>query len=178
MRYFTPELWVQYQDIGTREKFEAAHAAWNQAVAAYETNLSHIDAQLPEQLRSFLRFGTLHDALLMASWRDGTSLSLLVRPAAPSSGLIKLEYGLVSDPVIDRSALPAGWRSARPEWMYDEVGLDTQASVGQPADGPVFTHDILLQDGVELRLRFRNFTCSRVTPLDALGQLSEVQTVA
>src|SRR5258707_5928452 len=113
MKYFTPELWVQFQDVATREKCEAAHAAWNEAVAGYAASLSRIDAHLPDPLRDFVKSMSLHDGILVASLLGTTTLTLLVRSDAPSAGLFKLEYGFASPPVINRSALPEEWRSTR-----------------------------------------------------------------
>jgi hypothetical protein len=155
MRYFTPDRWLRLQDVSTREAFDGAHAGWQEALAAYRAELDRVNDQFPPALSRFAHSVCLHDGVLVGSWLGDGHLFLQVRPE-DGSDVVQLEYVLAGDPVVLRGMLPKALVSDEPGWAYDEVGMDETGT---------FTHDVLLRNGTELRLRFSHFVCSRVAPL-------------
>lgn len=152
MRYFTPERWLRLQDVDTPEAFADGQTGWQAALDAYRAELARLAHRLPAGLADFARDVCLHDGVVVGSWLGEGRLVLLVRD---EGGVVELAYDLAGPPVVLRDVLPTGWRSDEPQWAYDEVGVD----------GDAFTHDVLLRDGTELRLRFVRLACSRVAPL-------------
>jgi hypothetical protein len=182
MKYFTPERWLRLQDTSDDTTWLAAYQDWESSVAAYWQGVKGLLTRLPKTgvgagLRSFVRHGSLHDALVTACWREGSSkLKLQALPEVPGEELVLLEYALASEPVIVPDRLPPEYRTDYLQWMYDELGelpdagprvrSRSHARVGSRSgtnrdDAVVFTHNILLSNGWEMEIAFSRFKVTR-----------------
>jgi hypothetical protein len=170
MKHFTPVRWVQLQDVATEASFRAAHAEWEEALADYRHELDAIRPRLVDTLRRFADAESLHDALLVAGWRESKRLTLLVKPEPPSDRYVVLTYTLTGEPGINPSALPPEYRTEHATWMYDEISIE----------GDVFVHSILMSNGVEITVRFDHFEVARPEALflarlpDTVGPLTSL----
>jgi hypothetical protein len=187
MRYFTPERWLRLQDTSDKIAWSVALADWEGAVREYAEVMKHVATRAPD-LRPFLDAESLHDGIVLAYGRQDTPgaterrggsaqqgssaqkdhFFLLVRPDWPGDPLlVLLTYQLVAAPMVIAPVLPPEWRDEQAEWMYDEVGLEDNSAV--------LTHDILLNNGIELFLRFQgfNFTVLSVDVASLAPQLAE-----
>jgi hypothetical protein len=156
MRSFTPQRWLRLQDTSNRTAWSTAFVDWEQAVRDYDEVVKRLAANASD-LRPFLQAESLHNGSVLAYGFRGQAKDqffLLVRPCWPGDQLVLLSYQLIAPPTVRTQVLPSEWCDERSDWMYDEVGLDDNSAV--------FTHDILLSNGMELALRFRGFT---FTPL-------------
>ncbi|MBI1913863.1 MAG: hypothetical protein HYS12_03860 [Planctomycetes bacterium] len=183
MRYFTPDLFVRLQNCRDQQVFLDANQAWERAVESYGAQLEEIRPDMPEGLRQLTDLGSLHDASVLSAWQGRTRLTVVLHPELEASRLVVLTYHLVDPPYIDRTAIPDEYRSSHTLWLYDEIGLeretvfDVTARVQFRSEDPaatgsrresrarVFTHDILLSNGWEMRLRFHYLEVSRPTGL-------------
>jgi hypothetical protein len=150
MRYFTPERFVRLQNLDAGS-VTAALEDWDRAVRDYSEAIARAEPCLPAPLRQFV-VGSLHDAVLLGSWRQSDRLHLLLRPGLPGEPLVLLAYRLVEPPWVNTSALPPNYRTPRTDWLYDEIGIESDGT---------FSHSILFSDGREARLRFTEFEYSR-----------------
>src|SRR5947209_18007305 len=99
-------------------------------------------------------------------------MTIVLRRESEASKVCVLTYSLVGAPSIDPSALPEAYRSGEALWLYDEMGVDRNATsdpavaTGRQKPGTtVYTHDILLSNGWEVRLGFRRLEIARPTAL-------------
>src|SRR5262249_61691923 len=134
-------------------------------------------------LRRLAELGSLHDARVLGMWQAQTRLTIVLQPEGEASRLCVLTYSLVGSPSIDPSALPGPYRSGGAAWLYAEIGIDRGTPFDTAARAPldpgaraaenggtqraavVFTHDILLSNGWELRLRFHQLNLARPAAL-------------
>jgi hypothetical protein len=91
------------------------------------------------------------DAAVRSLGRQGDRFVIVLQLDTPPHDLLTLTYHLVAEPRVDREALPAEDRTPddHVEWLYDEFELE-------PGPPPMATHSILLSNGWELLLRFRD----------------------
>lgn len=178
MKYFTPELWLHMQSGVDRATFLNAYETWERNVDAYEEQLRRIipPGRAHHGLRQYARQASLHGGTVLGGWFASPGrLHLLVQPPAPADQLLCLDYVLDGEPVVVPDQLPPDYRTARMGWLYDEIDM------AHGAAEPVFTHHILLSDGREVVLRFRQLKVSRrqgllpelpapARPLPALSQ--------
>jgi hypothetical protein len=75
--------------------------------------------------------------------------------------LVVLTYSLEEPAAVEPDVLPESVRSEPVAWLYDELDVQGNTRGGEPA----FTHRILLSDGREIGLRFRNVLVKRPVPL-------------
>jgi len=159
MRYFTPELIARYgaDDPST---WKDAEQRWEDACDQYEAYLASIRVDFPPGLRRVEDSYHLHDAMIRGMGRrDGTFVIMLQLDAPPHS-LLTISYNLVEEPVIREAVVAPECRSsaAQVEWQYDEV--DRVAS--QP---PTWRQSILLSNGWEVGLHFRDLTVEEIQAL-------------
>ena len=187
MHYFTPELFVRLQDLTDR----AAPKEWDRAAERYSAALEQTLSRLPAAVKKLAGHYILHDAeiLCIAQARDNFSITL--QPELADGHLIVLSYTLVEDPKINVASFPVEYRTEHTAWLYDEIGLGepgmhqssgrrrTTQGNGQV---PVYCHDILLSNGWEIGLRFRQVKVARPQQLlpasgptirNANGELSQ-----
>lgn len=161
MKYFTPELYMRMQSTDEAE-IVAVDAEWEHAGALYERRLKKIHSELPRAVRQLLNDLYLHDADVIDLGREGDLFVFVLRLDAAPRPLVVLKYRLVDEPVIDTAALPEQYCSKHVEWMYDEINVVSRKRH--------FTHEILLSNGWEIRLRFREL---QVTVTQGLLRASE-----
>jgi hypothetical protein len=166
MQYFTPELFVRLQDLRDR----GAMQEWDRASERYSAALKSMVTRLPAAVKKLAGRYHLHDAEILCISHLGDNLSITLQPEGEDEYLLVLSYTLVADPEINPSAIPEKYRTEYVAWLYDEI------SVGKPvaqrpsrrkgtATGnshvPVYCHDMLLSNGWELFLRFRQLKVTR-----------------
>ncbi len=162
MKYFTPERYLGLGNLDDRAAFLAAHEQWEKALRGYRQHLQRIRAELPAGLRRLVETVYLHDARVLDMWWNGrTRFSITLQPETDAARLVVLAYSLVEPPKVRSEVLPAAVRSETVSWLYDEL---TVAGNGT-AKERIFAHAILLSDGRELCLTFRNVTVTRPVPL-------------
>jgi hypothetical protein len=185
MQYFTPELVVRLQNLLDR----AALEEWDRAAERYATALKRVLPRFPAPLRKFAGKAVLHDAKVLSIFQSGANLSITLQPEHEDDKLVVLSYTLVGDPRLNTAAFSDEYRTEYSAWMYDEFsqGKPIARLPGQRGKGadqqngsvPVYCHDILLSNGWELFLRFRQFKVTRPRcllpaprPAEAAGKLS------
>lgn len=167
MQYFTPELFVRLQDLKDR----AAAQEWDRAAERYVSALKQISPQFPAALQKLAGPYLLHDAEILCISHSRKNLAITLQPEQEDGHLLVLSYTLVEDPQLDSSAFPEPYQTEYVAWLYDELGL-MEPMARRPAWGkgttgrqerqvPVYCHDILLSNGCELLLRFRQFKVTR-----------------
>ena len=165
MKYFTPERYLALGNLRERQAFLAAHSDWERAIQGYKDRLSKIRSDLPAALRQLVESTYLHDARVLDMWPGRRSrFTITLHPESDPSRLVVLVYSLEEPPTIERDVLPTEVCSTPVAWLYDE--LDVERPTGgriKPScrKPPLFTHNILLSNGWEVRLRFRQVAVSR-----------------
>jgi hypothetical protein len=143
MRYFTPELYMRLQDLSDLP----ADEEWEQALERYNAEVDRLMPRFPEGVKYYLSNVRLHDAEILSMGLSGSTLTMTCALEPPDTRLVTLRYTLAEPPQILREVYDAAFCSVQPEFMYDEIGLDETSGA--------FTHDILLGNGWEIRLKFR-----------------------
>jgi hypothetical protein len=163
MKYFTPERYLRLGNLEDESAFLAAHDEWERAIADYKEHLQSIRARLPAGLRRLVETVYLHDARVVDMLLGARNrLTITLQPESLPTHRIVLAYSLLEPPTILGEALPESVRSEPLEWLYDELDVEQ----GEPADGrPIISHDILLSNGSEVKLRFRTVSVTRPQPL-------------
>jgi hypothetical protein len=160
MKFFTPDLLIRFGSTDDAIA-DAASDEWEQVHAAYVTHLQRIRPDLPRGMRRLLRRYYLHDAKVLAVAADEKQFfSIFLELNKPQDKFLELKYRLVGNgkkpgfslhrhSELAGESKPLGW------WLYDELDV-------AGGDLAAFTHTILFTGGIELRLAFFQFTCSRV----------------
>ena len=162
MKYFTPELLERFRSPDPAIA-DAASKEWDRALAEYEKHLESIRGKLPEQLKDLLDNYCLHDARVRAvSLPDQRMYLILAQPEDARDHVLLLSYRLVREPEFVRYA--PGEEAAPAEWMYEEIDVEQQ-------EPPVYSQSVLLSDGRELRLHFRDMGLTPLPlPVFEMGQ--------
>jgi hypothetical protein len=158
MRYFTPELYEQFNSSDD-EVADRADEAWEAAIQAYHRHLDSIRDKMPSQVRKLAEL-CLHDAEVLAYDQQMQSFPLpepfWPGPLWSAVALLSLKQGRSAlsffyslwDPM--RTCPPREtWRFSklRKHWLYDELDL-------APGHRGMFLHRILLSDGSVLEIPF------------------------
>jgi hypothetical protein len=162
MKYFTPELYQQFNSFDVDEA-ERADEAWDKAEAAYKERLTNIREHMPSQVVKLSQL-CLHDTLVAsrvelaqpagaAPFVNGVNpvpfmwTAVAIVSVTLGDEVVSLIYCL-SDHVTTSDA-PEGWRFSKlqEQWLYDEV------DVIDDHRGP-FVHRILFSTGVTLEIPF------------------------
>jgi hypothetical protein len=169
MKYFPPERYLALGNLRERQAFLAAHDDWERAIKGYKDRLRKIRSDLPAALRQMVESIYLHDARVLDMWHGQRSrFTITLHPESDPSRLVVLVYSLKEPPTIDQDALPTEARSTPVAWLYDELDVERPNSHRtKPLDRRplLYTHNILLSNGWEVRLRFRQVTISRPVSL-------------
>jgi hypothetical protein len=173
MKYFTPELYQQFNSFDVDEA-ERADEAWDRAEVAYKERLASIREYMPSQIARLSEL-CLHDALVASRevqvqpagerpFFDGPFpfpfpglwTAVAIVSVTVSEEVISLIYSL-SDHTRTREA-PEGWRFSKlnEQWLYDEVDLVNDRR------GP-FVHRILFSTGITLEIPFVSVIIHRFT---------------
>lgn len=164
MKHFTPERYLRLGNLDNRTTFLAAQEEWERALTAYQRQLGRIKQRLPVGLRNLLASTSLHDARVLAIWHGRRNrFTVTLHPESDPAKLVVLAYALVEPPQIIPDVLPEEARSAPVAWLYDEVNIPAAAHNGK--GGTTLSHDLLLSNGWEVRLRFRAVTVTRPAPI-------------
>lgn len=156
MKYFTPELLARCRSRDD-DVADAANEEWEQALADYEQRLASVANQLPAEVRELCATVSLHDGkMLGVAFGKRTRLfSMLVQlegTAKQRGEVLQLHYDPVPGPdggVAIRE--PAQGNRDEDVWvLYDEFDRDEEHDF--------FTHSLLLTDGREIEIRFRELT--------------------
>jgi hypothetical protein len=180
MKYFTPERYLRLGKLDDEGAFLAAQQQWEEALAAYRQHLQQIRAELPKGMRRLVESVYLHDARILSMHQTEEKFVITLQPESDPRRLVVLGYTLVEEPLIEQQALPTDRQSSPVEWLYDELDLDRpEGPRGLPvsAGEPTFRHNILLSNGWEVTIRFRQVWVLRpVRVLPAVPGRSEGQT--
>jgi hypothetical protein len=173
MKYFKPELLARCR---SRDDSVAETVAneWEEAVAAYPARFKAIRPQLPRAVRQLCSRFSLHDAKMLGA-AFGTRKALfgiLIKmegPAGAASDILELNYLPVEGPnggVNVKAPTQVG--SPKDVWvLYDEFDLDEEHGF--------FTHSLLLTDGREIEVHFKNLTVKYLDEVLTPEQLTERQ---
>ncbi|HEY7425252.1 MAG TPA: hypothetical protein VH682_13555 [Gemmataceae bacterium] len=160
MRFFTPELYEQFNS-SNEEEADRADQAWEAAIQEYHLHLKDIWDRLPSQVRKLTEL-CLHDAELLScrseaepvfsgpSWSAVALLSLKQHEQVTT-----LIYGLWDR--LREFPPRRDWRFSkeRKHWMYDEVdAVDAQRGF--------FAHRILFSDGSIVEVPFASVLIHRL----------------
>ena len=150
MKYFTAELLEQFRSQDDRLA-EAATDEWEKRADAYAAYLRSVRAQLPARLGELLDNYYLHDAEIVCAASLEGEYQVNLKLATPPHTSLLLAYKSVDTlEVLPPKANPPGPPAVA--WLYDELEVET--------DKAVFKHSILLTNGWELRISFRDFNFS------------------
>jgi hypothetical protein len=173
MKYFTPELYQQFNSFDVDEA-ERADEAWDKVEAAYKERLASIREHMPSQVVKLSEL-SLHDALVVSRVEQAQPAGEFRFPDGPypfplpflwtavaivsvsvGEEIISLIYSL-SDHTVSREA-PEGWRFSKiqEQWLYDEVDMMNDRR------GP-FVHRILFSSGITLEIPFVSVIIHRFT---------------
>jgi hypothetical protein len=176
MKYFTPELYQQFNSFD-EEEAERADEAWDKAEVAYKERLASIREYMPTQVVKLSEL-CLHDALVVSRveqaqpagecrYVDGPYSSpfpglwtaVAIISVTVGEEVVSLIYCL-SDHLTVKDA-PEGWRFSKlqEQWLYDEVDML------HDRDGP-FVHRILFSTGVTIEIPFVSVFIHRFTVPD------------
>ncbi len=158
MKYFTPELYIRLQDREP-EAMDAADDTWTDAAARYDNYVQSIHPELPSAVQQLLEGYYLHDAQILSVGRQGDTFVILLQLDVPPNDLLAITYTLAAEPLIDRSALPAEYRSPCMTWQYEEL------EVCENGDSKYYRHAILFSNGWEIQVPFRDVQLATVQPI-------------
>lgn len=148
MKYFTPEMYARGNSSDEAEA-RGVEEEWERALRRYERRWRKIRAAFPQAVHNFDEAGVcLHDAEVLHLARQRERLVMVLQLGPPSQTLVILLFTLTKDPVITTDVLPESVATRRPVWLYEEFDLDPRGH---------FCFNLLLSNGWEIRLRFRDF---------------------
>ena len=172
MKYFTADLLRRF---GADDPAIASAASdeWDQACERYNAQIKALKPRMTPGLQQIEENYYLHDARIRAMGRQGTSFVIMLQLDTPPHSLLTFTAELADEPVIDTAALPTELRSTGEavEWQYDELEL----VAGEPA---IWCWRILLSNGWEVRLRFRDLHVQEAQALIPSPRNGSVQAVA
>jgi len=172
MRFFTPDLYLQFNSSDEEEADEASET-WENAIAEYHRHLIELGDRLPSSVQKLSELN-LHDAELIgrheetspsipivpdAAWPPFIWSSVCILSLRQEREILSLIY-ILWDRVREEPAL-ADWPFSPKgkHWLYDEIDL--------VEDGrPLFWHRILFSDGTLLRVPFVSAIVYRVPLLE------------
>ena len=159
MKYFTPDLIVRGQSEDSRILNEV-EALWDERCERYNAYLASIRDQLCPGLRHIEDNYYLHDAKVRDIGRSDGTFVIVLQLDTPPHSLLTFTYELVEPSQVDPQVLPEAARSRGElvEWQYDEI----EKIPGEP---PTWRQSILLSNGWEVVVHFRNV---KVEELQAL----------
>ena len=169
MKYFTPELYARLQLPG-RDDMNAADAAWDHAVDQYEEQLQRVRPHVGESVRRYLDGCYLHDATLLSMAKQGSNFLMTLRLDAPPHDLILLTFANVSEPNLNKQALPRELQAQPTRYLFNEVDLVSR-------NGPArLEESILFSNGWELRISYSDVQVSLAQPVYPAGDSNGTST--
>jgi hypothetical protein len=160
MKYFTPELLHRYGSSDPAV-YRTAAEEWEGRCERYKAYIETAKAHMPAGLLDLDRY-LLHDAVVRAMGRKDDAFVITVQLDAAPHTLLTFTYDLVAEPVIKRGVLPPEecTPDSHIEWQYDEVEEIEDR-------GAIWEHSILLSNGWELCIRFRDVEVTELQPVFA-----------
>jgi hypothetical protein len=174
MRFFKPELYMQFNSPDDREADEA-QSDWEEAIHNYQKHLDTIREQLPSQVQKLADL-SLHDAELRA-------MAESLEPFFPSPGappwplwsavaILSLKHGdnilsliyFLADRIRKHPLPDWPFSKVRLHWLYDEIDVVSDRG---------FLHRVLLSDGTVVEIPFVSAVVHSL-PLEA----SDKETIA
>jgi hypothetical protein len=161
MNYFTRELIARGQTEDDKVVSEV-EALWDQACDQYFAYLDSIKGDMPPGLRHRVDGYYLHDATIRGIGPQGNAFVIMLQLDTPPHSLITFTYDLLSELVIHKETLPpeAHTIDERVEWQYDEIER-------VPGNPPTWRQAILLSNGWEVKLDFRDLQVQEAQALPA-----------
>jgi hypothetical protein len=159
VNYFTPELIVAY-GTDDLEIWKEAEAKWEAACQQYNSALASLKPKFPPGLLFLEDRYSLHDAVVRGMGRRKETFVIVLQLDTPPQPLLTLIYDLVEEAIVQRDVLPPEYCSTggHIDWQYDEI----EKVDGEP---PTWRHSILLSNGWELTLHFRNIQVEEMQAL-------------
>ncbi len=157
MKYFTPELLALCRSSDD-DVAEAAAEKWEHAIAAYNARLRKVRPDLPLGARRLLKHASLHDAhcVTITTTGNGAGKELcltfrLARSSSKLAGGVELRYSLAGHTtlLLDKARKPSD-EPFTPHVLYDEFDRE------QRRGAKLFTHSLLMSNGLEFQIRFSN----------------------
>jgi len=150
MNYFTPPLIVMGQSDDDQILNEQERL-WEEAADRYVAYLDTVRPRFPPGLRKIDESYYLHDALVCSMSRRQQAFVMTLRLDPPPQSILTFVYDLVEDPVVIEDAIPRECFGVGPivEWQYNEIEMIA-------SDPPTWRESLLLSNGWELKLHFRD----------------------
>jgi hypothetical protein len=150
MKYFTPELYVEFNsdDPGVADR---AEADWEKATAEYHKHVRKISRRLTGKTRELAESTCLHDAAFLGYLKvpvPKSSGELAVVAAEKGDDVLLLIYVLAEEPSLSEPHQADVFSDIAVLWLYDEVDV---------TDRGVYSHDILSSNGRVLSVKFVAF---------------------
>jgi hypothetical protein len=157
MKYFTPEL-IHAYGSDDPAVWREAERRWDAACTVYAAHLDAIKPNFPPGLRRLEENFNLHDAVVQGLGQRDGKLLIVVQLDRPPQPLLILAYDLVGEPQIREDALHPEDRSSgsQVDWQHDEI---------EQSSGSAWQHTILLSNGWEVRIPFRDVQVEEVAAL-------------
>lgn len=159
MKYFTPDLIVMGQSDEDRVLNEQSRL-WEEAGERYAAALDSIRPYFPAGLRIIDDSYYLHDSQIQAMGQRDGSFVIVLQLDPPPQSILTFSYDLLENPAIIKGALPAEHCGCGPlvDWQYDEIEMI-------PGTPPTWKQSILLSNGWEVALHFRDVQVQEVQAL-------------
>jgi hypothetical protein len=170
MRYFTPELYLQFNSEND-EVADRADEAWESAIQEYRRHLHAIRDKMPSHVSKLSEL-CLHDAEVLGFERDLQPLYPYPEPhpywAGPiltATAIISLKerntvrslvYMLVDEVRIHEAITGWPFSNTRKHWLYDEIDV-------LPGRRGMFVQRILFSDGSIAEIPFASVVTSAVS---------------
>jgi hypothetical protein len=150
VKYFTPDLIAMGQSED-EQVLARQERLWEEAGQRYVAYLDSVRTQLPWSLRRIDEHYYLHDANIRGMGRQNHTFVIVLTLDTPPYSLVTLTYDLVGEPVIRTDALRGSNHGSGQlvDWLYDEIEM-------VPGYPPTWATSILLSNGWEVQLRFRD----------------------
>jgi hypothetical protein len=168
MKYFTPELYLQFNSPDP-SLAETAQQAWEDAVERYHQHIAEIGPRMTASARQVVNSLCLHDAeyvgieLTFLPEQNGKLAIVMVHQGKMAVFLV---YMLLQEPLIEEFA-PWPFSKEHVHWLYDE--FDVQSGGG-------YQHQVLLSDGRVVTLRFRDIRHFEFAPEKTVGRKRKPKT--
>jgi hypothetical protein len=155
MKYFTPQLLDKFRSKDDKVADQASER-WEKEAQAYTEYLQGVHSQLPAPLLQLFGNYYLHDAEVVFAGRKERDYFVTVKLDAPPGDFLWLQYELVAEPIILQHH--AGPVTHVPvQWLYDEIEILHDGTRFFIFPQTHFRHSILLTNGSELQISFRDF---------------------
>jgi hypothetical protein len=156
LKYFTPDLIVMGQSDDDRV-FNEQERLWEEAGDRYVAYLDTVRPYFPAGLRQIDESYYLHDAVVRGMGTRAQFFVVILQLDTPPQSILTFTYDLVEEPVIIKDALPPECRGTGPivDWQYNEIEMVA-------GDPPTWQESLLLGNGWELRLHFRDVAVQEV----------------